>query len=52
MRRTYCRRILTGKDWQRPELKKRYAGYFSAYLTRKIAASCHSEQSEEPSQSD
>ena len=33
-----CRRILTGKDWQRPELQKRYAGYFSAYLARKIAA--------------
>ncbi|PYL09785.1 MAG: SET domain-containing protein-lysine N-methyltransferase [Verrucomicrobia bacterium] len=32
-----CRRILTGKDWQRPELQKRYAGYFSAYLARKIA---------------
>jgi uncharacterized protein len=32
-----CRKILTGKDWQRPELQKRYAGYFSAYLTRKIA---------------
>jgi SET domain-containing protein len=32
-----CRRILTGKDWQRPELQKRYAGYFSAYLADKIA---------------
>ena len=32
-----CRKILTGKDWQRPELRKRYAGYFSAYLARKIA---------------
>jgi hypothetical protein len=32
-----CRKILTGKDWQRPDLQKRYAGYFSAYLTRKIA---------------
>ena len=29
--------ILTGKDWQRPDLQKRYAGYFSAYLARKIA---------------
>jgi uncharacterized protein len=38
-----CRKILTGKDWQRPELQKRYAGYFSAYLTRKIAAGCHSD---------
>jgi uncharacterized protein len=43
-----CRKILTGKDWQRPELRRRYAGYFSVYLARKIAASCHSEQSEEP----
>ena len=32
-----CRRILTGKDWQRTDLEKRYAGYFSAYLARKIA---------------
>ena len=40
-----CRKILTGKDWQRPELQKRYAGYFSAYLARKIAAHCHSEWS-------
>ena len=34
-----CREILTGKDWQRPELQERYAGYFSAYLARKIADS-------------
>jgi SET domain-containing protein len=32
-----CRGILTGKDWQRPELQQRYAGYFSAYLARRIA---------------
>jgi SET domain-containing protein len=32
-----CRKILTGKDWQRPDLQKRYAGYFSSYLARKIA---------------
>jgi SET domain-containing protein len=32
-----CRKVLTGKDWQRPNLQKRYAGYFSAYLARKIA---------------
>ena len=32
-----CRKILGGKDWQRPELQKHYAGYFSAYLARKIA---------------
>jgi SET domain-containing protein len=33
-----CRKILTGKDWQHAELQERYAGYFSAYLARKIAA--------------
>jgi hypothetical protein len=33
-----CRKILTGKDWQRAELQKRYAGYFSAYIEKKIAA--------------
>jgi len=27
---------VTGKDWQRPELQERYAGYFSAYLARKL----------------
>jgi hypothetical protein len=32
-----CRQILTGKDWQRRDLQERYAGYFSAYLVRKIA---------------
>ncbi len=32
-----CRKILTGNDWQRPELQAHYAGYFSAYLARKIA---------------
>jgi uncharacterized protein len=33
-----CRKTLTGKDWQRRDLQKRYAGYFSAYLARKISA--------------
>ena len=32
-----CRQILTGKDWQGPDLQRRYAGYFSAYLACKIA---------------
>ncbi len=32
-----CRKILTGKDWQRADLQKRYIGYFSSYLARKIA---------------
>ena len=33
-----CRKVLTGKDWRRSELQKRYEGYFSAHLTRKIGA--------------
>jgi uncharacterized protein len=33
-----CRKTLTGKDWQRPELQKKYAGYFAAYLAKLILA--------------
>jgi SET domain-containing protein len=33
----HCRKTLTGKDWQRPDLQKRYAGYFSSYVARNIA---------------
>src|SRR5213083_2685968 len=33
-----CRKVLTGKDWRRSELQKRYEGYFSAHLARKIGA--------------
>ncbi len=36
-RSSRCRGTLTGKDWQRPDLQERYAGYFSAYLAEKIA---------------
>jgi uncharacterized protein len=32
-----CRKTLTGKDWKRADLQKRYAGHFSAYLADKIA---------------
>jgi SET domain-containing protein len=31
-----CRKTLTGKDWQRPDLQEEYRGYFSAYLAQKI----------------
>jgi SET domain-containing protein len=31
-----CRRMLTGKDWQRPELQARYRGYFSTYVAENI----------------
>lgn len=36
-----CWQILTGKDWQRPDLQKRYASYLSVYLARKIALLDH-----------
>jgi uncharacterized protein len=34
-----CRRVLTGKDWQQPGLQKKYSGYMSWYLERKIKES-------------
>ena len=31
-----CRRIVTGKDWQRKDLQEKYSGYMSWYLEEKI----------------
>jgi hypothetical protein len=31
-----CRGIITGKDWQREDLQRKYRGIFSWYLQRKI----------------
>jgi SET domain-containing protein len=31
-----CRRIITGKDWMKPELQARYRGWFCWFLQRKI----------------
>ena len=31
-----CRGRVTGNDWQRADLQKRYKGYFSPYLARRI----------------
>jgi SET domain-containing protein len=31
-----CRGNITGEDWKRPDLRERYAGYFSPYLQRRI----------------
>lgn len=33
---TGCRELLTGQDWKRPVLQRKYRGYFSAYLAEKI----------------
>lgn len=32
----YCRGNITGEDWKRPDLRKRYAGYYMPYLQRRI----------------
>ena len=34
-----CRRIVTGNDWQLPELQQRYGSHFSPFLLRRIEAS-------------
>lgn len=31
-----CRRMIDGHDWRRSDLQRRYCGYFSWYLQRKI----------------
>lgn len=31
-----CRKIVTGKDWQRKDLQEKYSGYMSWYLEEKI----------------
>jgi hypothetical protein len=33
-----CREHVSGHDWMRPELQKKYTGYFSPYLQRRIDA--------------
>lgn len=33
-----CRGVVTGADWRNLELQERYAGWFSPYLVRRIAA--------------
>jgi uncharacterized protein len=33
-----CRGIITGLDWQKPEIQKRYDGYFSWFIQRRIDA--------------
>lgn len=35
---TNCRKYVNGNDWQRPDLQKRYAGFFSPHVQRKIDA--------------
>ena len=34
-----CRKVITGKDWKRKDLQKKYGKYFSWYLLKKIKKS-------------
>jgi uncharacterized protein len=34
-----CRKIITGDDWRRLDLRRKYAGYFSRYLAERIMGS-------------
>jgi SET domain-containing protein len=34
----HCRRVVTNDDWRRPDVQERYAGHFSPFLNRRIAA--------------
>jgi SET domain-containing protein len=34
--RPACRRVVDGQDWRKPDLQKRYRGYFSWYLQRRM----------------
>jgi uncharacterized protein len=31
-----CRGTISGRDWQRPDLQRKYGQYFSAYLLRRL----------------
>jgi hypothetical protein len=31
-----CRKLITGTDWRKPELQKKYDGYFSWFIQRQI----------------
>lgn len=31
-----CRKTVTGKDWLKPELQRKYAGWFCWFIQRKI----------------
>src|SRR5712691_9849489 len=43
---TRCRGTITGKDWQREDLQRKYRGLFSWYLQRKIDAGSLEDESE------
>jgi uncharacterized protein len=32
-----CRGTISGRDWQRPDLQRKYGSYFSSYILRRLA---------------
>jgi SET domain-containing protein len=32
-----CRGMISGRDWQRPDLQRKYGSYFSSYLQRRFS---------------
>ena len=32
-----CRGTISGRDWQRPDLQRKYGSYFSSYLLRRLS---------------
>jgi hypothetical protein len=36
-----CRGVISGRDWQRPDLQRKYGNYFSTYLQRRFARQLH-----------
>jgi hypothetical protein len=42
--RPACRRVVDGRDWQRPDLQERYRGDFSWYLQRRMEPACGLEE--------
>jgi hypothetical protein len=36
--RPSCRGVITGRDWQKPEIQAKYDGYFSWFIQRRIDA--------------
>ncbi len=47
-RRPACRGLITDRDWQRPDLQRRYGRYFSWYLQQKLATAHQGTTSSEP----
>jgi SET domain-containing protein len=33
-----CRGTVSGRDWQRPDLQRKYGSYFSSYLLRRLSS--------------